>query len=38
MTDRLAQDLRYIRDWSLGMDFAIILRTVPLLLHDINAY
>jgi lipopolysaccharide/colanic/teichoic acid biosynthesis glycosyltransferase len=31
-------DLRYIRDWSLGLDLRILLRTVPTVLRGEGAY
>jgi putative colanic acid biosynthesis UDP-glucose lipid carrier transferase len=38
MTQRVQYDHRYIRDWSLGMDFQILLQTVPAILSRKNAY
>jgi putative colanic acid biosynthesis UDP-glucose lipid carrier transferase len=38
MVHRVEQDLRYIREWSLGLDVVIALRTLPLLLKATNAY
>lgn len=31
-------DLRYIRDWNLGLDFIILLRTIPAVLSGRGAY
>lgn len=38
MADRIAADNAYIEDWSFGRDLWIMLRTVPLVLKDPNAY
>jgi len=38
MSDRVAADNAYIDQWSTGLDLWIILRTIPLLFHDPNAY
>lgn len=38
MSDRVAADNRYIEDWSLGLDLAILARTVPLVFSDPRAY
>ena len=35
---RLASDLEYIETWSLGLDIAIVLRTIPAMLRMPNAY
>ncbi len=35
---RVASDLEYIENWSVGLDLAIVLRTVPLLARMPNAY
>lgn len=35
---RLASDLEYIENWSIGLDLAIVLRTVPMVAHMPNAY
>ncbi len=35
---RVASDLEYIENWSIGLDLAIVLRTVPLLARMPNAY
>jgi len=35
---RLASDLEYIENWSIGLDLAIVLRTVPVLARMPNAY
>jgi lipopolysaccharide/colanic/teichoic acid biosynthesis glycosyltransferase len=35
---RIDADNNYIDGWSFGLDLAIILRTVPLLFHDPQAY
>jgi putative colanic acid biosynthesis UDP-glucose lipid carrier transferase len=38
MAQRVEQDLRYVREWSLWLDVKLICRTVPLVLRDSNAY
>jgi putative colanic acid biosynthesis UDP-glucose lipid carrier transferase len=38
MRMRIASDLEYLRNWTLAMDFNILLRTVPVLLGDKHAY
>lgn len=38
MQRRIEYDLYYIRNWSLALDFKIILRTVLVVLKDRNAY
>lgn len=38
MRMRIASDLEYLRNWTLGMDLLILLRTVPVLLGDKRAY
>lgn len=38
MSDRIAADNSYIEEWSLALDFAILLKTVPLVFRDSNAY
>jgi putative colanic acid biosysnthesis UDP-glucose lipid carrier transferase len=38
MKRRVEYDLHYLRNWSLGLDITIILRTVRLVLRDSNAY
>ena len=38
MEARVEYDLEYLRNWSLGLDLAIILRTVGSVLADNNAY
>jgi putative colanic acid biosynthesis UDP-glucose lipid carrier transferase len=38
MQRRIEYDLYYIRNWSLGLDFKIILRTVLVVFKDRNAY
>jgi lipopolysaccharide/colanic/teichoic acid biosynthesis glycosyltransferase len=35
---RVAADLEYIETWSLGLDFAILLRTLPVVARMFNAY
>jgi len=35
---RIASDLEYLGSWSLGMDLAILLRTLPVLAGDKSAY
>ena len=38
MSDRVAADNSYIEEWSLALDAAILLKTVPLIFRDPNAY
>jgi putative colanic acid biosynthesis UDP-glucose lipid carrier transferase len=38
MSDRVAADNSYIEEWSLALDVAILLKTVPLIFGDPNAY
>ena len=38
MQARVEYDLEYLRNWSLGLDVAIIFRTIRLVLFDLNAY
>jgi putative colanic acid biosynthesis UDP-glucose lipid carrier transferase len=38
MRRRVALDLDYLRNWSLGLDLAILLRTLFLFCKDRNAY
>jgi len=38
MSDRVAADNSYIEEWSLALDLAILLKTVPLVFRDPNAY
>jgi putative colanic acid biosysnthesis UDP-glucose lipid carrier transferase len=38
MKARVEYDLEYLRNWSLGLDLQIILRTVRLMVFDRNAY
>jgi putative colanic acid biosynthesis UDP-glucose lipid carrier transferase len=38
MQARVEYDLEYLRNWSLGLDLQIIIRTVRLILFDRNAY
>jgi putative colanic acid biosynthesis UDP-glucose lipid carrier transferase len=38
MNDRIAADNSYIDEWSLALDVAILLKTVPLVFKDPNAY
>ena len=38
MQARVEFDLEYLRNWSLGLDLQIIIRTVRLMLFDRNAY
>ena len=38
MSDRIAADNSYIEEWSLALDVAILLKTVPLVFRDPNAY
>jgi putative colanic acid biosynthesis UDP-glucose lipid carrier transferase len=38
MTQRIKYDLDYLRNWSLGLDLKIILRTVIVVFGDDNAY
>jgi putative colanic acid biosynthesis UDP-glucose lipid carrier transferase len=38
MKRRVEYDLHYLRNWSLGLDITILLRTVRLVVRDSNAY
>ena len=38
MKARVEYDLEYLRNWSLGLDLQIIVRTVRVLFFDRNAY
>ena len=38
MSDRVAADNSYIEEWSFALDLAILVRTVPLIFSDPNAY
>ncbi|MBB5372858.1 exopolysaccharide biosynthesis polyprenyl glycosylphosphotransferase [Acidocella aromatica] len=38
LEQRLASDLEYIQNWSLGLDLSILLRTLPAVLSQKNAY
>ncbi len=38
MQRRVEYDLHYLRNWSLGLDITILLRTARLVLRDNNAY
>ena len=38
MRARVEYDLEYLRNWSIGLDLQIILRTLKLVLFDRNAY
>ena len=38
MSKRIEYDLEYLRNWSVQLDIAIILRTILVLLRDRNAY
>ena len=38
MQARVEYDLEYLRNWSLGLDLQIIVRTIRLVLFDRNAY
>jgi putative colanic acid biosysnthesis UDP-glucose lipid carrier transferase len=38
MTQRVACDHQYIREWSFGLDFKILLKTLPAVLAQKNAY
>jgi len=38
MNDRVAADNSYIEEWSLALDLAILLRTIPLIFKDPRAY
>jgi len=35
---RVEFDLEYLRNWSLGLDLQIIIRTIRLMIFDRNAY
>jgi putative colanic acid biosynthesis UDP-glucose lipid carrier transferase len=38
MEGRVEHDIDYLRNWSLSLDFYIILRTIMLVLRDPKAY
>jgi putative colanic acid biosynthesis UDP-glucose lipid carrier transferase len=38
MKARVEHDLAYLRDWSLTLDLAILLRTVWVVMRPCNAY
>jgi putative colanic acid biosysnthesis UDP-glucose lipid carrier transferase len=38
MQARVEADLEYLRNWSLGFDLVIILRTIKTMISDRNAY
>ncbi|MES2088893.1 MAG: undecaprenyl-phosphate glucose phosphotransferase [Pseudomonadota bacterium] len=38
MQGRVEYDLEYLRNWSLGLDLQIIIRTIRLMIFDRNAY
>ena len=38
MRGRIECDLEYLRNWSLGLDLRIILRTIVLVFRDVRAY
>jgi putative colanic acid biosynthesis UDP-glucose lipid carrier transferase len=38
MRARINSDLEYLRSWTLGLDIAILLRTLPVLMGDKQAY
>jgi putative colanic acid biosysnthesis UDP-glucose lipid carrier transferase len=38
MKARVEYDLEYLRNWSIGLDLQIIVRTLRVLIHDRNAY
>jgi putative colanic acid biosynthesis UDP-glucose lipid carrier transferase len=38
MTQRIACDHQYIREWSFGLDLKILLKTLPVVLAQKNAY
>lgn len=38
MRGRIEYDLEYLRNWSLGLDLLIILRTIRLIFRDMGAY
>ena len=38
MKARVEQDLSYIRNWSLRLDFEILVRTLAVVLHKHNAH
>ena len=38
MRGRSECDLEYLRNWSLGLDLRIILRTIVLVFRDVRAF
>ncbi|MGH8759308.1 MAG: sugar transferase [Burkholderiales bacterium] len=38
MKNRIVYDMEYISNWSLWLDFKIIMRTLPTVVRDKNAY
>jgi lipopolysaccharide/colanic/teichoic acid biosynthesis glycosyltransferase len=38
MSDRVAADNSYIEEWSPTLDLTILVRTIPLIFSDPNAY
>jgi putative colanic acid biosynthesis UDP-glucose lipid carrier transferase len=38
MQQRVEADLEYLRNWSLGLDLKIILRTITVIFADNKAY
>jgi putative colanic acid biosysnthesis UDP-glucose lipid carrier transferase len=38
MKARVEYDLEYLRNWSIGLDLQIIVRTLRVLVHDPKAY
>ena len=38
MKARVEYDLEYLRNWSLGLDLQIIVRTIRVVFFDRNAY
>jgi len=38
LEERVASDLEYIENWSIWLDLSILLKTIPALLKQVNAY
>jgi len=38
LEDRIASDIEYIENWSIWLDLSILLKTIPAILKQVNAY